>query len=288
MRACRFVAVLGFRMELQTRKAIPSFVQRFRGVAVERVQSELSKLLCGPYARHGIDLLRKTGLLEAIVPELIEGVGLRQNRWHRYDVYHHVLRSVEAARADLVVRLAALLHDIDKPRTAAPSRRDPAENSFYGHELSGASRAKEILERLRYPQRVCAEVALLVREHQFAYSEEWTDAAVRRMLARVGDSLDRLLAVREADLRGHGVFVEDSLANLDALERRARGLLSQKPALTPKDLAIDGAEVMRVLGIGPSPKVGAAMRHLLDQVIEQPSRNNADELRTLLRDWSAQ
>ena len=287
MRAVRFASTLGFRLDRDTRRAIPPLLGRFAQVAVERIRHELTKILCGAHPRYGIDLLRRTGLLAHVLPELLEGFGLRQNRWHRYDVYHHVLRAVDAAPADLVVRLAALLHDVDKPRCAAPSPKAPGEHTFYNHEVSGAAHAKEILLRLRFPAKVCEEVALLVREHQFAYSDDWSDAAVRRMMARVGrEHLSRLVAVREADVRGHGVHVEEGVANVRALERRVALLQEKELALDVRDLAVRGSDVMAALGTGPSPRVGEAMRWLLAQVLEDPSRNTREGLLALLRTWN--
>lgn len=286
MRAVRFASVLGFRLERPTRSAIPHFLDRFERVAVERIRHEMQKILLGDRPRYGIELLRRTGLLQRILPELLEGLGMRQNRWHRYDVYHHVLRTVDAAPPRLTVRLAALLHDIDKPRTAAPSPKAPGENTFYNHEVSGADRAREIMLRLRFSGRICDEATLLVREHQFVYADDWGDGAVRRMLSRVGrDRIDDLIAVREADVRGRGFFVEEGLENLRALERRVRALEEKALALEVKDLALGGREVMEALGEGPSPRIGSAMRWLLSQVLEEPGRNTPEGLKELLARW---
>lgn len=284
MRGARFAARFGLRIDRATRRAMPETLEAFCGVAAERVGAELGKLLVSPHPRYGLEILRRSGHLALFLPELLEGLGLRQNRWHRYDVYHHVLRAVDAAPPDLVVRLAVLLHDVDKPRTAAPSAKAPGENTFFGHEVSGAKRARAICERLRFSKRIAAEVELLVREHQFVYTEEWTDAAVRRMLARVGDSFDRLIQVRRADVLGHGRHTDELLANLRALETRARAQLDRKPALTVRDLAIDGRDVMQELRIPPSPRVGEALLFLLDAVLEDPSRNERDVLLHLLRE----
>ncbi|WP_373048357.1 CCA tRNA nucleotidyltransferase [Vulgatibacter sp.] len=288
MRAVRFASTLGFVLERKTRRAIPPLLGRFAQVAVERIRHELEKILRGDRPRYGIELLRRTGLLPHVLPELLDGFGLRQNRWHRYDVYHHTLRTVDATPAILPVRLAALLHDIDKPRSAAPSAKAPGEHTFYNHENTGAAHAKAILLRLRFPHRICDEVALLVREHQFVYSDEWSDGAVRRMMARVGkENLDHLLAVREADIRGRGFYVEEGLANAHALERRVRLLREKALALTVRDLAIGGREVMEALGEGPSPRIGEAMEWLLGQVLEEPSRNDPEQLRALLATWKS-
>jgi poly(A) polymerase/tRNA nucleotidyltransferase (CCA-adding enzyme) len=288
MRAVRFASVLGFVLDRPTRRAIPAFLDRLAAVAVERIRHELQQLLLGDRPRYGLELLRRTGILATILPELLEGFGMRQNRWHRYDVYHHVLRVVEASPPRLELRLAALLHDVDKPRTAAPSKKRPGETTFYNHEVSGAERSRAILERLRFPGRAIDRVVLLVREHQFVYDDAWSDAAVRRMLARVGrENVDDLLALREADVRGRGRRVEEGLENVRALARRIRALEAQALALDVRDLAVGGREVMEVLGEGPSPRIGEAMRWLLGKVLDEPSRNTPSELRRLLGDWKA-
>jgi tRNA nucleotidyltransferase (CCA-adding enzyme) len=290
MRAVRVASVLRFRIERGTRRAIPGALPTFRKVAIERVQAELSKLLVGRCPGYGIDLLRSTGILAHVIPELLEGYGMWQNRWHRYDVYHHVLRAVDAAEPPtLEIRLAALLHDIDKPRTAGPSPRGEAwEKSFHSHEVSGAERAKQICLRLRYPLKVVERVALLVREHQFIYTDSWSDAAVRRMLARVGDdAFDDLVAVRRADVKGRGRAVEEGLAEIDRLVARVEAERRRRPALGAKDLALHGGDVMEALGIGPSPEVGEAIRYLLDLVIEDPSRNTRETLLAALRERRA-
>lgn len=284
MRAARFASVLGFRLSREVRAAIPSIHHRFPSIAVERIQRELTKILVGPRPRYGIELLRRTGLLAFILPELLEGFGMRQNRWHRYDVYHHVLRCVDAAEPSLPVRLATLLHDIDKPVTAAP--KDDGQLSFYNHEVSGAERAKAIAQRLRYPNKVIDQVAILVREHQFVYSDEWSDGAVRRMMSRVGsENLAPLLAVRRADIVGRGRFVDEGLENVDALERRIASLQEKAVALSTRDLALGGREVMEILGIGPSPRVGQAMGHLLSLVLDDPSKNTLETLSEALQAW---
>lgn len=286
MRACRFAARFGFRIDRATRRAIPRHLDAFQGVAVERIQAELCKILVSAHPRYGIELLRGTGLLRLILPELLEGLGMRQNRWHRYDVYHHVLHAVQASKPTLAVRLATLLHDVDKPFTAAPSPKAEGERTFYNHEVSGARRAKAICERLRFPSKVTDEVSLLVREHQFVYSDEWSDGAVRRMLARVGEErFDDLVAVREADIRGRGVAVEEGLRNVEALERRVKAMLAARPVLRIRDLALGGRDVMEILGVGPSPLVGDALQHLLGEVLEAPDANTRERLEQLLEAW---
>src|SRR5438067_9448941 len=151
MRAVRFACTLRLALDRPTEHAIPQALDVFAKVAWERVREELSKLLVrGDPASRGIRLLRRTGLLARIVPELLEGVGFEQNQYHAYDVFRHTLRAVDFAPRDLTVRLAALLHDVAKPRSAQPPA-PKGEHTFYKHEFVGEELAKEILLRLRYP-----------------------------------------------------------------------------------------------------------------------------------------
>src|SRR5437899_9537421 len=167
LRAVRFASTLRLALDRPTERAIPQALDVFAKVAWERVREELSKLLVrGDPASRGIRLLRRTGLLARIVPELLEGVGFEQNQYHAYDVFRHTLRAVDFAPRDLTVRLAALLHDVGKPRSAQPPE-PRGEHTFYKHEFLGEEMTREILLRLRYPHREVERVALLVREHNW-------------------------------------------------------------------------------------------------------------------------
>src|SRR5207253_2819149 len=126
----------------------------------------------------GFELMRKTGLLALVLPELLEGYGLHQNKHHRHDVYQHILASIDAAKGR-TARLAALFHDIAKPRTVAPRADDPSENSFYRHDHVGADLTAEIMRRLKFSNEEREHIAALVRHHMFWYDPSWSDGAVR-------------------------------------------------------------------------------------------------------------
>jgi putative nucleotidyltransferase with HDIG domain len=227
--------------------------------------------------------LLSTGLLGHIVPELVKSVGFRQNRYHAWDVWRHTLRCVDFAPADLVVRLSALLHDVAKPRSAAPKEGAPGEHTFYDHEKLGAEMASQILLRLRLPKREVERVSLLVREHNWHYLPEWNDATVRRTLARIGPSeLPALWALRRADLQARGKLVAEGLSNQAEAERRFAAELARESALKIADLAIGGEDVMRQLSIPPGQQVGQVLARLLDRVIDDPELNIRSELVRLL------
>ena len=280
LRAVRFACTLRLAVDLPTKRAIPQAIDVFGKVAQERVRDELVKLLVrGDPASRGLRLLRSTGLLGRIIPELLESVNFVQNRYHAWDVWRHTLRCLDFAPRDLVVRLAALLHDVAKPRCAAPKEGAPGEHTFYDHEKVGADLAAEILTRLRFSRREVDRVALLVREHNWHYQPEWNDATVRRTLARIGPAeLPALWALRRADLNARGRLVEEGLANQAAAEERFQREIERASALRVGDLAIGGEDVMRELGIPPGPRVGQVLTRLLERVIDDPELNTRNTL----------
>jgi len=284
LRAVRFASTLRLAIDPATRRAIPQTLDVFAKVAAERVREELIKLLVrGAPPSRGLRLLLRTGLLERIIPELLESVDFAQNRYHQWDVWRHTLRCVDASPPDLVVRLGALLHDVAKPRSAAPKEGAPGEHTFYDHEKIGARLAADILQRLKFPRREIERVALLVAEHNWHYQPEWNDATVRRVLARIGpEELPALWAMRRADLIARGRFVEEGLANQEAAEARFQREIDRASALKVTDLALGGGDVMRELGLGPGRQVGQILARLLERVIDDPDLNTPDALLRLL------
>src|SRR3954465_5678112 len=265
LRAVRFASTLRLAIVPATLRAIPVTLDVFARVAMERVREELVKLLVrGAPPSRAPRLLLRTGLLARIAPQVLESVGFVQNRYHRWDVWRHTLRCVDAAPADLIVRLAALLHDVAKPRSAAPKEGAPGENTFYDHEKIGAALTTAILTRLRFPRREVERVALLVAEHNWHYQPEWSDATVRRVLARIGpEELPTLWALRRADLTARGRLVQEGLANQDAAEARFQREIDRAAALKVTDLAIGGEDVMRELQLPPGREVGRVLARVL-------------------------
>jgi tRNA nucleotidyltransferase (CCA-adding enzyme) len=282
MRAVRFLATLEMTLDAATEAAIPTALGSLARVSAERVRDELMKLLGAPRPSIGLAAAQRTGILDVVLPELTEGVGVTQNRYHRFDVWEHTLASVDATPGDAVVRLGTLLHDVAKPRTAAPRPDAPGENSFYRHDAVGAEMADAIGRRLKLPNAVRERVVALVAHHMFWYSPEWTDATVRRFIRRVGtDLLPDLFALRAGDVVGRG-YGEDPEHELGELRRRIERVIESDQALSIADLAVTGEDVMRVLAIPPGRAVGDALRALLEQVIEDPSLNEREKLLALL------
>lgn len=280
LRVARFAAVLGMELDPRTRDALARVSDRIGGLAVERVREELEKLMAAPRPSVGYEILRAAGLLPLWLPELAACHGVLQNRFHAHDVYFHSLYSCDAAPADKPeVRWAALLHDIGKPGT----RGDQAgEGTFHGHEQLGARLADELLQRLRFANHRRERIVHLVREHMFDYRAEWSDAAVRRFVRRVGsEQVADLFAVRMADAIGSGSRAPD-IDSLRAFARRIHAVLASAVALSVRDLAIDGAEVMRRLELPSGPEVGRVLEQLLEEVLEDPALNTPAGLRARL------
>ncbi len=287
MRAVRQATQLGFTVDPPTLLAIPRTLGSFRKVSAERVRDELAKLLAADQPSRGIELLRQSGLLAEIIPELLEGVGCTQNRFHKYDVYGHTLAVLDGAQGDLVLRLGALLHDVGKPRAQQPREGAPGEYSFFKHEYVGAEIAEDVCRRLKLPNSDRDGVCALVAHHMFFYTPDWSDGTVRRFARRIGEErLPALLALREADIEGRG-FGEAREAETVELRRRIAEVAAEDAVLNVGDLAINGRDIMRVLGIAPGRQIGVVQAALLERVLDDPSLNTRDKLEELARELGA-
>jgi putative nucleotidyltransferase with HDIG domain len=274
LRVARLAATLEMEVEETTRIALGGARDRARWVSWERVRAELEKMMGAREPSRGLELMREAGLLELWLPELERCVGVAQNRHHAYDVYEHSIRTCDAAPPDKPrVRWAALLHDIGKPETRVERR---GEGTFYNHQFVGADSAERLLERLRFPLEDRRAIAHLIREHMFDYRPEWTDAGLRRWLRRVGvAAVADLFDLRVADYIGNGLR-RGFPSYLDGMRRRIDRLMLESQALSVRDLAVNGHDVMRVLGLAPGPRVGEILEALLEEVIERPRLNRRD------------
>jgi tRNA nucleotidyltransferase (CCA-adding enzyme) len=225
--------------------------------------------------------MAETGLLAVVLPELEQQLGVGQNKIPGDDLWAHTLRAVDAAPLDRpTVRLAALLHDIGKPATAAAGH-------FVGHDREGARLAREVLARLRYGKSEQDRVAFLVEQHMFSYEQAWTDAAVRRFIAKVGArGLEDLFELREADNVASGLPRDAGW--LPELRRRVTEQLEADVALTLADLAINGDDLIAELGIKPGPEIGRILEDLLDRVLVDSDLNDRPTLLMLARSLLAE
>ncbi|HVF04987.1 MAG TPA: CCA tRNA nucleotidyltransferase [Frankiaceae bacterium] len=291
MRAARFAAQLGFEPDPDVVAAMAGMAERIGIVSAERVQGELSKLLLGKDPVAGLRLLVDTGIAEFVLPEL-PAMRLAIDAVHRHkDVYWHSLAVLENAIAretdgpDLVLRMAALLHDIGKPLTREIG---PDGVSFHHHEVVGAKLARRRLKALKYPKQFVEDVCRLVELHLrfHTYGMGWTDSAVRRYVTDAGPLLDRLNKLVRSDCTTRNRAKAARLAaSYDSLEDRIAELTEQEELKRIRP-DLDGREIMEILGIGPGPAVGKAYKYLLDLRMERGPVPH-DEAVALLREWAA-
>jgi len=280
MRAVRFAAVLEFAIDPATLAAIGDALGSFRKVSHERVRDELLKLLEARRPSLGIDLMQRSGLLAEVLPELLANRGVTQNRYHAEDVYTHSLNACDATEGDAVLRLAALLHDVGKPRTAAPHEERAGEQTFHGHEKLGASICRQVGRRLRLSNEQTQRICHLVQHHNFVL-QGWSSAALRRLIRRVGvEHLDDLFALRRGDLVGRDG--PDQLPELEQMRERIDELLRARPPLEPSQLAIDGHRIMQHLSVPPGPLVGRILGQLMERVLDDPALNTEGRLLKLV------
>ena len=283
LRAVRFAVELNFEIEPSTFRAIQKNAGWLEAIAKERIKDEFEKIIMSGAPDKGVELLREAGLLKYIIPELEIGVGVSQDRHHIYSVYEHNLMSLKFAgqkKYGLVVRLAALLHDIGKPRTKV-IREGVA--TFYNHEVVSAKMAVRILDRLRFPKEIIERVANLIRYHMFVYDVGVvTPAAVRRLLVKAGpENISDLIALRVADRLGSGVPKAQPyrLRHFQYMVERV-----QNDPISVKMLKISGNEIMEILKIQPGPIIGAILDVLLAEVIEEPEKNEKKYLEKRIKD----
>jgi tRNA nucleotidyltransferase (CCA-adding enzyme) len=203
---------------------------------------------------------------------------MEQNRFHSYDVWTHGMECLDACVGDPILRMAALFHDVGKPRTRALSDKTQ-DYTFYEHERIGAEMVHPICTRLRFSNDERARIADLVRYHLFHYTDEWTDAAVRRWIRRVGpERVQDLYALNEADVRAKGRDFESDLAALEALKAHVAKVLAYGAALTTKDLKINGHDLMTRFAIKPGPILKEVLNALLEVVTNEPEANERETL----------
>ncbi|HET7875787.1 MAG TPA: HD domain-containing protein [Methylomirabilota bacterium] len=261
LRAIRFAAELGFELEPSLLPTMRRLRERARPpvLSVERIADELRKMLRSERPRRALELLDAGGLMETLLPEVHACHGVEQGGYHRWDVFWHTLETVAHTPPDLVVRLAALLHDVGKPVTATP------DGAFHGHAEVGAELARRALTRLRFSNAEVEQVAKLVRLHlrPVFYGSEWRDGAVRRLAREAGSLVWRLMALARADVAASAF---PSPEKLDELEARLRAVLSEQPSRMR--IPVSGRDVMRVRGLRPGPEVGRLKARLEELVLD--------------------
>ena len=279
LRAIRFSAELGFTINIETERALNDSREMLAKIAKERIRDEFVKILMSDNPMVSIYMCQKLGILKYIVPELEEGLHTKQNQAHSYDVFEHLLRSMQCAadkKYPFEIRLSALLHDIGKPKSRRYSE-EKKDYTFYGHEVIGAEMSKKILERLCFSRKTIDLVYKYVRWHMFfSDTEQITLSAVRRMIANVGrENIWNLMNLRICDRVGTGRPKENPYRL-----RKYTSMIEQvmMDPVSVSMLKINGKQIMDVLHVEPGPKIGHILNAILEEVIEDPTKNTVENL----------
>ncbi|MCL2804493.1 MAG: CCA tRNA nucleotidyltransferase [Treponema sp.] len=277
LRAVRFASQLGFKIEKNTLNAINGALGVCAKVSWERVRDEIDKILNSPVPSLGFLLMEKTGLLKLFLNELALCRGIEQKGFHNFDVLDHSLYACDYAAAkgySKELRLASLFHDVGKPKVR---EMDNGVWSFHRHEEVSSSMCREIMNRLRYSNAEIDKVCHLIKEHMFFYTEDWTDAAVRRFIARIGEEhLKDIYLLRFCDVYGFSGKPPDSRFLMDLISRVEK-TLAQGRAFTLKDLAAGGDD-LKTLGIPAGKIMGNILKELLETVLDDPQQNTREKL----------
>ena len=277
LRAVRFATTLNFTIEENTAKAIQKNSVWLKAISQERIRDEFLKIIESEKATEGIELLRELDLLKFVVPELLENYGVAQNKHHIYDCYTHAIKALEYTakkKFNMYVRLAALFHDIGKPRVKIGAGK---ESTFYNHEIVGAKMTFEILNRLKFSKKDIEKIVNLIRHHMFYYNvDEVSESSVRRLVKNVGpENMEELLQLREADRIGSGVPKAEpyKLRHLKYIIDK----VSQDP-ISVGMLKVNGKDIMDILKIEPGPQIGQILDVLLGYVLDDPKKNKKEIL----------
>jgi tRNA nucleotidyltransferase/poly(A) polymerase len=279
MRAIRIATELEFKIEKNTLEKIKEDASLIEHVSKERIRTEILKILSCKNAYDGIMLLNEAGLLVHILPELIEGVGISQarpGRHHKTDVFtHNVLSLKYCTSENPIVKFATLLHDVGKPKVA--SKDKDGFVIFHNHEVVGSRIAGEISERLKFSKKEKEKIVTLIRWHMFSVNENLTDAGIRRFIRRIGvENVTDMMDLRVGDRLGGGTQTAESW-RLKLFKKRVEEQLQPAP-FSINDLVIDGKDVMEILKIKPSKKVGEILESIFAEVDEDLSKNNKEYL----------
>ena len=288
LRAVSLACRLGFVIHKSLKSAISERISLIKKCPPDAVRLELNKILLSENPSRGFRLLYALGLLKIVMPQLHACYGVTQNnKYHMYDVFEHCIKACDHTAANLTLRLAALLHDIGKPR--AKRTHEDGKSTFHNHEIIGAGLAEILLSKLNYDIKLKKQVCDLIRLHMYYYTHEFTDAAVRRFIASIGitkEDIDNismypLFQLRMADRLGNGFKKYAVTPRQLELEARIVKCFGDHNTFTVKELAINGNDIISFYKISPGPLVGKTLNYLLDRVLEDPSLNNKDDLMNL-------
>ena len=302
IRALRFASQLEFKIDDATFKEIANqdVQKKIQSISIERFRDEFEKIMRSPLPSVGLKLMEETKVLDFFIPELLECKNCLQSDYrdlHKFDVLNHLYYACDGGPQEkLNVRIAALFHDIGKPKAKKivkqlvldgekkdSSKKEIETITFYNHEKYSAEITEKILVRLKFPNQFINNVCLLIREHMFHYESNWSDAAVRRFIMRAGyENLEDLYDLRLADIFGMrnekvNLLYSQNIELLLELKKRIVEIMENQNALSLKALAVNGKDLI-AMGIKPGKQLGTILQHLLDCVIEDPTLNNKESL----------
>lgn len=281
LRAIQFSARFNLTIEKATLNSLKKHVQLISSVSAERIAEEINKLMTqASKPSDGFRLMQQTGLLREIIPELEDCVDIDQpGGYHKWNVFEHTIRTIDECKPSLLLRMAALFHDIRKPQHKQVTETGA---TFYGHETGGAKTARNWLRRYRYPNDFIKDVSTLVERHMF--TSDVAEKGLRRLIRRVGiELIFHLLDLRRADVVAQGMGGKTD--DVDELEERINAEIDKKSPFGLKDLAVDGSSIMKLLKLNPGPAVGEVLNFLLEAVLDNPEKNTPSVLESLAKDY---
>jgi putative nucleotidyltransferase with HDIG domain len=276
----RFSAELGFTIDFETQNSMIKNADLIKNISVERIRDELTKIIMSDNPMMGFVFLEKLGLLKHFLPEISGAVGVKQNQAHSYDVFEHLLRSLQCSadkKYPFFVRLSALMHDVGKPTTQRYVK-DRKDYTFHGHEVVGSRMTEVILKRLKFKNEIIKLVCKMVRWHMFfSDTEQISLSAVRRIVRNIGaDHIWDLVNLRICDRVGTGRPKEDPYRL-----RKYMSMIEEvlREPVSVSKLKINGNDLMKLANLAPGPKVGFILNILLEDIIEKPENNNDEYLK---------
>ncbi|WP_207753538.1 CCA tRNA nucleotidyltransferase [Sporosalibacterium faouarense] len=280
LRGIRFATQLEFVIESNTLKSMELNRHLLSSISAERIREELNKIILSRTPSKGFRLLKDTKIFKYIIPEMQETFDFDQkNPHHHKDVFNHTMDVLDNTEEDLILRLAALLHDIGKPSTFSVDT--DGIGHFYGHHMESMKIAQNILKRLKYDNETIERVSILIKEHM-TKQDLVTDKAIKRFINRVGEKdLGRLFKLQKSDITGSNPPYD--FTSIDNIEKKCKEILDREDPLTVRDLRINGYDLID-LGIKPGEKMGIILDSLLEIVLEYPEKNNKETLLRIVKD----
>jgi len=297
LRAISIAARIKYSLDKELENAIRENAGLIRKCPAEAIRYEFEKIIMSSHPSTYLKLLNKTGLLKYIAPELARCVGVKQNeKYHKYDVFTHLIYTVDNCEKDLIIRLAGLLHDVGKPAVKGKVMMVGEDKvTFHKHEVEGAKIAHGLLKRLKFDNKIVEDVVSLVRLHMFHYTREWTDSAIRKFIKRSGLSSFYMTAenissfplfkLRAAERLGNGLKDKAVTNRQLDFEKNIIRIFNESRGLEIKDLDINGNVIMDTFNIRPGVHVGDLLKSLLEKVLEKPGLNNRLDLLKLATEY---